>query len=202
MSTTQSTELNILFADDEQESRDYFQELLTRLGHTVFTVSSGKELVEMGQQVNPDLIMTDILMPDGDGIEAVVQLSMHKNIPVILVSAHHDAELIARSNVDHIMSYLIKPVGEADVKAAIATSMARFGHFLKVREEADTLRQALEDRKKLERAKGIVMKRLRLEESDAFRRLQKLASDNNCKLVDIVQSVIDADRVFKDLERL
>jgi two-component system, response regulator PdtaR len=100
------------------------------------------------------------------------------------------------------MGYLVKPVKEADVKTAITVAMRRFHHFLAVAREAASLRQALEDRKVIERAKGITMKRLRVDEEEAFRRLRKIASDENRKLVEVAQTVTAAEDVFRKLEKL
>jgi response regulator NasT len=187
-----------VLAEDETESREFFQNVLTRLGHRVVgAVGSGKELLEASSREQPDLVITDIKMPDMDGIEAVKDLNGAKPVPVILVSAHHDAELIVRSGTDHIMAYLIKPVKDADLETAIYLAVLRFDHFQKVSREAATARQALEDRKVIERAKGVIMKRARLDEADAFRRLQKLASDKNKKLVEIAHSIVTAEEAFQ-----
>jgi response regulator NasT len=100
------------------------------------------------------------------------------------------------------MAYLIKPVSQADVEAAIALAMRRFEQFQAVRREAADLRQALEDRKVIERAKGIVMRRLAVNEDEAYRRLRKLGNDHNLKLVDVARTILQADEVFEALESL
>src|SRR5262249_52355813 len=153
------------------------QEALPRLGHEVVAVAeTGTQLIERCREVRPDLIITDIMMPDMDGIRAVQEVNREAPAPVILVSAHHDAELIVRAGTDHVMAYLLKPVREADLSTAIYLAVLRFEHFQKLTREAASLRQAMEDRKLIERAKGILMKRARIDEPEAFRRLQKLAS--------------------------
>ena len=194
--------LRIAVADDERDVREYFQELLPRLGHQVTVAENGRQLAEHCRLFNPDLIITDIKMPDCDGIEAAVEVNRQREVPVILVSAHHDAELLARASTDHIMAYLIKPVRQADVEAAIAIAMNRFEQFQAVRREAADLRQALEDRKVIERAKGIVMKRLSVGEQEAFRRIQRLAIDRNRKLLEVARTILGSDEVFQQLERL
>ncbi len=192
--------LRIAVAEDERDTREYLQEMLTRLGHQVVTASNGRQLAEQCRVLKPDLIVTDIKMPDMDGIAAADQVNAEHETPVILVSAHHDAELLARAGTDHVMGYLIKPVSQADVEAAIALAMHRFEQFQGLQKEAASLRQALEDRKLVERAKGIVMRRLRVDEPEAYRRLRKLASDHNHKLVEVAQTVLKADEVFHALE--
>jgi response regulator NasT len=97
--------LRIAVADDEPDMRDYFKKSLSRLGHQVVAVAqNGRELVEQCRAVRPDLVITDIKMPDMDGIDAATQIDRDGPIPVILVSAFHEPELIARAEADHISS--------------------------------------------------------------------------------------------------
>jgi response regulator NasT len=117
---------------------------------------------------------------------------------VILVSAHHDPELIRRAEADHIMAYLVKPIKQGDLGPAIALAMRRFEQFEQLRQEAADLRQALEDRKLIERAKGILMRRASLDEPTAFRRLQKTASDKNLKLVDVARMIVTAEEACRE----
>jgi AmiR/NasT family two-component response regulator len=199
--TKPACSLRILFADDDAEVRDYFQELLTRLGHQVTLAENGRQLVELSKTTAPELIITDVLMPDLDGLQAAGAINHDHEVPVILVSAHDDADFLSRQSTDEIMGFLVKPVKEADVRMAIAVAMRRFEQFRALRREARDLRQALEDRKLLERAKGIVMRRLRVDEPEAFRKIKKLASDTNQKLIEVTQTILEAEEVFKRLER-
>jgi response regulator NasT len=190
--------LRIAIADDEPDMRDYFGKILPRLGHRVVAVAAnGAELVEQCRQAAPDLVITDIKMPDMDGIDAATRIYRDRPIPVILVSAYHDPELIRRAEADHIMGYLVKPIKQADLEPVIGLAMRRFEQFEELRKEATDLRQALEDRKQIERAKGILMKHAKLDEPDAFRRMQKLASEKNLKLVEIARMVITAEEAFQ-----
>ena len=190
--------LRIAVADDEPDMRDYFSRILPRLGHRVVAVAAtGAELVEKCRAERPDLVITDIKMPDLDGIDAAAQLYRERPVPVILVSAYHDPSLIERAEVDHILAYLVKPIKQADLAPAIGVAMRRFEQFEELRREAADLRQALEDRKVIERAKGVLMKRANLDEQDAFRRLQKLASEKSRKLVDIAQMVLVAEEAIR-----
>lgn len=189
-----SGSLRIVVADDEPDMREYFQKLLPRLGHQVVgTAKTGLELLELCRRQQPDLVITDIKMPDLDGIDAATQLYQERPVPVILVSAFHDPELISRAEADHILGYLVKPIKPADLGPTIALAARRFEQFRALHQEAADLRQALEDRKVIERAKGILMKRSRLDEQEAFRRLQKLASEKSRKLVDIAQMILIAE---------
>jgi len=189
--------LKIAVADDEKDMRDYFKTFLPLLGHEVVaTVENGRDLVERCRTLRPDLVITDIKMPDMDGIDAAAQIYRHEPIPVILVSAYHDAEFVRRAESDHILAYLVKPIKQADLEPAIAIAMRRFEQFQALRKEAADLKQALEDRKLIERAKGILMKKANLGENEAFRRLQKLASDKNKKLIEIAQMILTAEEAF------
>jgi response regulator NasT len=189
--------LRIAIADDEVDMREYLQKFLPVLGHSVVSAAkTGKELVAHCNQHHPDLVITDIKMPEMDGIDAAVVIYRQNAIPVILVSAHHDAKLIERAESDHILAYLVKPIKQADLEPAIGLAMRRFAQFQSLRKEATDLRQALADRKIIERAKGVLMKRAGLEEQDAFRRLQKLASEKNRKLVDIASMIVTADEAM------
>jgi response regulator NasT len=183
--------LRIVIADDEPDMRDYFRKILPRLGHTVAAAAEdGEQLVDFCRSYQPDLVITDIKMPHMDGIEAAMKIYEELPIPVILVSAYSDTRLIERAEVDPIMAYLVKPVKQTDLEPAIRLAMHRFEQFEALRREASDVRQALEDRKVIERAKGILMKELSLSEAEAFRRLQKTASAKNLKLIEVAQMAL------------
>jgi response regulator NasT len=194
--------LRIAVAEDERDTREYLQEVLQRLGHeVVVAASTGRELADKCLSTAPDLIVTDIKMPDMDGIEASNAVSRQKATPAILVSAYHDDELLSRLGGSYIMAYLVKPIMDGELNASIALAMTRFQQFQDLVNETSDLRQALEDRKIIERAKGIIMKRLRVDEEEAFRRLRKLASDHNHRLIEVGRRVITSEEVFQQLER-
>jgi response regulator NasT len=189
--------LRIIVADDEPDMRDYFKKILPRLGHHVVAAAEdGRQLVEACRKHAPDLIITDIKMPGMDGIDAAQQIYDHKPMPIILVSAYHDAELIKRAELDHVLGYLVKPIKQADLEPVIALAMRRFEQFEALRREAADLRQALEDRKTIERAKGILMKKAQMDEQAAFRRLQKLACEKNLKLVELARMILTAEEAL------
>jgi AmiR/NasT family two-component response regulator len=189
--------LRIAVADDEADMRDYFRKMLPLLGHKVVALAhDGQELLELCRATRPELIITDIKMPDMDGIEAASRVYEEMPVPVILVSAYHDADLIQRAEMDHIMGYLVKPLKQADLEPVIAIALRRFEQFQTLRQEAKDSKQALEDRKVIERAKGILMTRAKLDEAAAFRRLQKLASEKNLKLVEMARTILTAEEAF------
>ncbi|MEO1999679.1 MAG: response regulator [Planctomycetaceae bacterium] len=190
--------LRIAIADDEPEMLEYLHEALDILGHKVVCqAETGAELVERCQTTRVDLIITDIKMPEMDGLEAAATICRDQPIPVILVSAFHDHDLIERALKDQVLAYLVKPIKHADLLTSIALARRRFSEFQALHQQAIDLRQALEDRKFVERAKGILMKRAEIDEPDAFQRLQKLASQENKKMTEIARMIITADEAME-----
>lgn len=193
-----SRALRILVADDEPDMQDYFRVILPRLGHTVCAVArNGQELVEQAASHRPDLVITDIKMPDMDGIDAAARICEQAPVPIILVSAYHDPQLIHRAMPEQIQAYLVKPIKQSDLEPALSLAIRRFEQFQALRREAASLKQALEDRKLIERAKGLLMKRANLDENTAFRRMQKIASEKNRKLAEIAQMILTAEEAFE-----
>ena len=139
-----TTSLRIAVADDELEMRDFFEKVLPRFGHQVVAVAeNGAQLVEHCRRLQPDLVITDIKMPELDGIEASTQICRERAVPVILVSAYHDPALIERAEADHVLAYLVKPIGLADLQPAIAIAIRRFNEFQALQQECSDLKQAL-----------------------------------------------------------
>ncbi len=194
--------LRVVVADDEPDMRRFFQEVIPLLGHEVAGVAeTGQALVEKCIAVRPDLAVADIKMPDMDGIAAAEAVGQRHPMPFVLVSGHQDAGLLERAASANVMAYLVKPVKPPDLAAAMTLARTRFEQFQAVRKEASDLRQALEDRKVVERAKGALMRRLGVSEEEAFGRLRKLACDTNRKAVEVAQEVIRAEEVFRTVER-
>jgi sigma-B regulation protein RsbU (phosphoserine phosphatase) len=133
--------LRIVVADDEQDMRDYFRKVLPRLGHVVVGVArDGQELIERCRALEPDLVVTDIKMPDMDGIEAARVLNARRRVPVVLVSAYHDPEMVQRAEADYILGYLVKPIKQADLGPVIALAAWR----LHMEEELRLAKEAAE----------------------------------------------------------
>ncbi|MBC7817884.1 MAG: response regulator [Planctomycetaceae bacterium] len=190
--------LRIVVADDERNMHEYLQEALPRLGHEVVGVAqTGRELIELTRTLLPDLVITDIKMPDLDGLAAAEEICRETPIPIIVVSAYHDPQFIERATQNHVLAYLLKPIRQHDLAPAIGLAMRRFEQFQTLRREATDLRQALDDRKTIERAKGLLMKSEHIDEQEAFRRLQKLAMNQNRKLVEVAQMVLSVSDAFE-----
>lgn len=186
--------LRVIVADDEPDMLEYLEKTFPQLGHEVVaSARTGRELVDLCRVHRPDLIVTDIRMPEMDGIEAATEINRTAPIPVILISAYHDTELVERAESDHILAYLVKPISQPDLPPAIGVAMRRFAEFQELQKEVADLREALEARKLIERAKGILMKRWALSEEEAFQRLQKMAKDKRSKLAEVARMILDVE---------
>ncbi|MFQ6057556.1 MAG: ANTAR domain-containing response regulator [Anaerolineae bacterium] len=189
--------LRVLIADDEGLRVMSLKAQLEALGHVVVgEASNGDEAVELAHRLKPDLAILDIRMPGPDGIEAAAMITAHTPMPIILLTAYSDPELAERAASAGIMAYLIKPVSEQALLPTIILAVSRFKEFQALRREVRELQEALETRKLVERAKGILMERLAISEAEAFRRLQRRSQDENKKLGEIAQAIILADRMF------
>ena len=187
--------LRILIADDESIRLLSLRRQLAALGHVVVAeASTGDEAVALAASALPDLAILDIKMPVADGIEAAEKITQARPIPIILLTAYDEAQLVERAAEANISAYLMKPVAEEDLLPAITLALTRFRQFQALRQEVANLREALEARKTIERAKGILMRRLNLSEDEAFRRLQKHSQDSNRKLAQVAEAIVVADQ--------
>jgi two-component system, response regulator PdtaR len=126
--------LRIVVADDEPDMREYLRRVLPRLGHEVVGVAAnGRELVEICRATSPNLVITDIKMPEMDGIDAAVEIYREHPCAVVLVSAHSGSDLVERAAADHALGYLVKPIKQADLAPAIALAWKRFEEMEKLR---------------------------------------------------------------------
>ncbi|MBI5302990.1 MAG: response regulator [Chloroflexi bacterium] len=186
--------LRILIADDESLRVMSLKGQLESLGHKVIgEAGNGKEAVHLANELKPDLAILDIKMPEMDGIEAAETITRERPIPIILLTAYSEQELAERAASANVAAYLMKPISENDLLPAIALAVSRFKEFQSLHREVDDLRDALETRKLVERAKGILMRRLNLTEEEAFRRMQRRSQNENKKLGEIAQAIITAD---------
>lgn len=189
--------LRILVADADPPARTFLQKILTALGHQlVAAVRTGNELLHHCRDLRPDLVIADMSLPEVDGAEAARQLSLAQPLPFILLAPSSDPETVERAWKAGVQALLIKPLRPHDLPPAVMLSMSRFEQIHSLRQENASLRQCLEDRKVIERAKGVIMKRGGLDEAEAYRRLQRLASNRNQKAVEIAQMVLVAEEAI------
>jgi AmiR/NasT family two-component response regulator len=190
--------ISIVVAEDERVMQKYLEETLTLLGYQVLClVETGRDLIDRCRALRPNLVITDIRLPDMNGLDAAAEIYSIEPVPIIVISAFHDPELIERAERNHVLAYLVKPIKQQDLEPTIAIALSRYHELHTMRQEADNLRQALDDRKIIERAKGLLMKRAGLDEPEAFRRLQKLARDKNQKLIEIAQIIVTAEEAYR-----
>lgn len=189
--------LRILIAEDEFLVLMATQSYVESLGHEVIGVATdGESAVELALEKKPDLVIMDINMPNLDGIDAIKKINETLFIPSIIVSGYHDEKLISRATKEGVLYYLLKPIDLEDLKIAINISLAKFEEFKKLQGELQSTKNALEARKHIEKAKGIIMERMDLKEPEAMKRLQKMSRDKNKKLVEIAKELIEADSLF------
>jgi len=168
-------------------------------GHRVIAeASNGRHAVDQALEKKPDLIIMDINMDDMDGIEAIRRVNEQMLIPSIIVTGYCEDDLVKRATNAGVFAYLVKPVDADDLKSAIEVAMARFEEFKQLKEELHGLEQALEARKYIERAKGILMDRQNLREAEAMRRLQEMSMKSNKRMVEVAKEIIDADNLLRN----
>jgi response regulator NasT len=189
--------LRILLAEDEYLVLMGIKSYVEKLGHQVVGVATdGVKAVELAIEKKPDLILMDINMPNLDGIDAIKKINETLFIPCIIISGYHDEKLINRAAEEGVLYYLLKPIDIGDLKIAINISLSKLEEFKKLQDELNSTKNALEARKHIEKAKGILMDRMNLKEAEAMKRLQKLSRDKNKKLVVVAKELIEADTLL------
>lgn len=193
-----STPLRIVVADDESIIRLDLREMLVSLGYTVVgEAGDGQTAINVARETRPDLVIMDVKMPELDGIAAAKLLTEERIAPVLLLTAFSQQELIARAREAGVVGYLVKPFREAELVPAIEVAVARFGEFRALERETADLRDQIETRKLVERAKGVLME-TGLKEAEAFRKIQKLSMDTRKSMREIAEAILLAHRVQAD----
>jgi len=189
--------VRVVIADDESIRLMSLKTQLESLGLQVIGEAvNGKQAVDLIVKLKPDMAILDIKMPDMDGLEAAKAIASQYPIPVILLTAYSERTLAERAIEAGVFAYLMKPVSEEDLLPTILLARSRFQEFQDLRKGMSDLKEALETRKVVERAKGILMERRNLSEAEAFRRMQIQSQNENKKLAEIAQAIIMADRML------
>ncbi len=189
--------LRVVVADDESIRLMSLKTQLESLGlQVVGEAVNGKQAVDLVLRLKPDLAILDIKMPEVDGLEAAKAIAAEYPIPVIVLTAYSERSLAERAIEAGVFAYLMKPVSEDDLLPTLLLAKSRFHEFQDLRRGISDLREALETRKLIERAKGILMERRNLSEAEAFRRMQIQSQNENKKLAEIAQAIIMADRML------
>ncbi len=183
--------LRIVIAEDEALIRLDLAEMLEEAGYEVVAqASNGVQAVEAIREHRPDLAIMDIKMPELDGISAAATVGEEKIAPVVMLTAFSDKDLVERARDAGVMAYVVKPFTIDDLRPAIAIARSRWVEWQALTAEIADLSDRLETRKAVDRAKGILMKQLKLSEQDAFRWIQKTAMDRRLGMREVADAVI------------
>lgn len=165
--------------------------MLERAGFEVVAEArDGREAVALAALHRPDLAVMDVKMPELDGIEAARQMLEQRQIPIVMLTAFSEAALIGRAVDAGVFGYLVKPFRESDLLPAIEAARARHAELQALRDEAGSLRDALEARKLIERAKGLLMEKDGLSEAEAFTRLRSASQQTGRPLRDVAEAIL------------
>ncbi len=184
--------MRLLIAEDETIIRLDLRAMLEDMGFEICgEAKNGVEAVELAAELRPDVAILDVKMPVMDGIEAARRILAERPTPIVILSAFGEDELVRRAIEVGVFGYLTKPFRETDLGPAIRTACARHEDFVALREETDSLVEALAARKAIERAKGLLMTKEGLSEEEAFGRL-RAASQSSGRSMRVIAEAITA----------
>ena len=181
----------IVIADNESIIRMDLRELLEEAGHQVVGEgANGKKAGELARKLKPDLIILDIKMPEMDGITAAKIIDDEKIAPVILLTAFSQSEIVERAKDSGVLAYLVKPVQESNLFPAMEIALSRWQEMQDLEDQLFKVKDSLENRKILDRAKGILMDAYNITESEAFRRIQKYSMSKRKTIKEVAEAII------------
>ncbi|MBM4413960.1 MAG: response regulator [Chloroflexi bacterium] len=191
-------QLRLVIADDESIIRLNLRETLVGLGYLVVgDAGDGLSAIHLARELRPDLVIMDIKMPKLDGIQAAKVLTEEKIAPVLLLTAYSDRELVERARDAGVVNYIVKPFREAELLPAIEIALARFAEFQDINKELGDLKDTMETRKLVERAKGVLMDTQGLKEQEAFRKIQQLSMNTRKSMREIAQAILLTAQIDK-----
>jgi AmiR/NasT family two-component response regulator len=189
----------VIIADDESLIRLDIKEMLTTLGYLVVgEAGDGVSAVNLARELRPDLVIMDIKMPGMDGIAAAKVLTEEKVAPVLLLTAFSQQDLVEKAKEAGVVGYIVKPFREAELVPAIEVALARFQEFQALEKETADLKETLETRKLVDRAKGLLMDTQGLTEAEAFRRIQKMSMNTRRPMKEIAEAILLTHQMEKD----
>jgi len=181
----------IVIADDESIIRMDLREMLAGLGYQVVgEAADGRTTLHLARTLRPDLVIMDIKMPEMDGIAAAAALTEEKIAPVLLLTAFSEQDLIQRATQAGVSYYLVKPFREAELVPAIEIALSRYREFVDLQREVTDLKDALETRKIVERAKGVLMETQGIKEAEAFHRIRKASMDSRKSMRQVAEAIL------------
>jgi AmiR/NasT family two-component response regulator len=185
--------LRIVIADNESIIRMDLKEILEEAGHTIVGEAvDGVKAVDLARKHKPDLVIMDIKMPEMDGITAAKMISNEKIAPVLLLTAFSQKEIVEKAKDSGVLAYLVKPVKEANLFPAMEIALSRFQEFAELERELEGVKNSLETRKILDRAKGILMDAYNLNESEAYRRIQQYSMSKRKSIREVAEAIVGA----------
>ena len=185
--------LRAIIAEDEQLTRTIIRARLEKLGHTVVAeAADGAQAIEATRLHKPDVVIMDIKMPVMDGIEAARTILADIPCAILFLSSYNEQELVQQASTTGALAYLMKPFRKEDLAPALEMAIARFRQIQNQKREIDELKDTIETRKLIERAKGILMDRHGMSEEEAFKRIHFQARNQNKKMREIAQSIVTA----------
>ena len=189
--------LRVMVAEDEALTRTILRARLEKLGHQVVAeAETGVQAVDMARTAKPDVAIMDIKMPEMDGIEAARQIVSERPCAILFLTAYSEDTLVEQAGETGALAYLLKPFRKEDLGPALDTAVRRFRQIQKQHTEITELKDALESRKMIDRAKGILMDRHGLTEDEAFKRIHFQARNQNKKMREIAESIITASNLM------
>jgi AmiR/NasT family two-component response regulator len=195
VSTPAATGRRVVIAEDEALIRLDLKEMLEEAGYAVVgEAADGEAAVRLAAEHRPDLVVLDVKMPGLDGISAAERIVAARSAPVVMLTAFSQAELVARARDAGAMAYVVKPFTKADLLAAIEIAMSRYAEMATLEREVADLRDRLETRKLVDRAKGLLQSRLGIDEAAAFRLVQRTSMDRRLTMREVAESVIAEER--------
>ncbi len=185
------TPFNVVIAEDEALIRLDLREMLEEEGYVVAgEATDGSAAIQLAEELKPDLVIMDVKMPGLDGISAAEQITAKQLAPVVILTAFSQRDLVQRASEAGAMAYLIKPFTKADLVPAIEVAASRFAEIAALNAEAASLRERLEVRKLLDRAKGVLQDQQRMTEAQAFRWIQKTSMDRRQTMRSVAEEVL------------
>jgi response regulator NasT len=184
--------LKLVLVEDDPTVRHFLKEAAEKLGHQVIgEAATGTDMVRAVLDAEPDVVVFDIHLPRLNGLEALRQIYQERVVAAVAITADRDQDLLRRALEEHVLAYLVKPVEAHQLGAALMVARTQFAELRELTQENASLKQTLQNRKVIERAKGVLMKRNRWTEAEAFRRLQRGAMNRRTTMVELAQDVLN-----------
>ncbi len=195
--------LRVLIAEADPAEVEELRTALDGWGHSILgIVRHGRDVVASVEALLPDLVLLSVTMPGLDGVEAIRQIMARLPVPIIAVAPHSDTNIIERATIAGVMGYLVRPVERKALGPAIALAATRFEELMALRKEMLRLKDSVTLHQQMQRAKGVMAHRMRVSETDAHKKLQRLAQSERCSLLEAAKRVTAADQFFARLEAL